>query len=175
MGFSGGIVLGVARGLALALGIAAAAGCGGDEAPAAEGGAEAEPAAAAATLEPPPGGLEQWIEDVRFGLVPLKKPGARSAMDVQQHAASLYVGRQEIIEAYYGTRGRMNPPAELAEAVMEAERRFHRILVTAGSPDTAASRRVLPALVDSLNLQYDVVLEKARASGVPLTPEGAAQ
>lgn len=133
-----------------------------------------EPPPAAADLIPgtPAGGLEDWIAEIREGTTGIEIAAAEDATAAQRKALDLYVGRQEYLELYYGTNGRLTSGVEmeLGEAVMENERRFHEMLqLLAVSPvDTAALR----AKRDELHAQMDEVLELAKNVSVPLTPPG---
>lgn len=135
-----------------------------------------EPPPPSADLIPgtPAGGLEDWVADIREGTVGIEVAAAEDATAAQRKALDLYVGRQEYLELYYGTNGRLTSGVEmeLGEAVMENERRFHEMLqLLAVSPvDTAALR----AKRDELHAQMDQVLELAKHVSVPLTPPGNA-
>src|SRR5690606_30179442 len=50
----------------------------------------------------PPGGLEDWIADVRRGLAALPDQAATDPAAARVAAIELYAGRQEYIEIYYG-------------------------------------------------------------------------
>lgn len=161
-------------------GLLAAGGCGG--APDEAGGGTGETEAAAETAdrtgtggptaggtELPPGGLEAWISDIREGLRGLPGAVGRDPAAAERSVTGLYLNRQEHIERYYGPGGSLGGGEDLAEAVREAEARFHDLMRLVGSsppPDSAA----VAEAVGRLEAQLDVVLERARAADVPLTP-----
>jgi len=141
----------------------------------AQAGTEPRPdstANASGALKIPPGGLEDWIADIRNGVaslpdkIPNDLPAARAV------ALDLYAGRQEIIEIFYGENGRLTAGEELGPAVEHAEEKFHDLLLLLNGqepPDAAQVRATVAALAAA----YDRVLEEARRAGVPLTPNDA--
>lgn len=159
------------------------AGCGGEAADGGRAVGEEEPRAggpdpagteapAASASAAPPGGLERWIADIREGLDGL--PGALhdDPDGAERRVTSLYLDRQEHIERHYGPGGTLDPDEALAGAVREAEARFHDLMRLVGSTP-ADSVRVAQA-TERLESQLEVVLERARAADVPLTPAGSA-
>jgi hypothetical protein len=145
-----------------------------DDAPPEEGGAAAATESGPAELIPgtPAGGLVDWIADIREGTTGIEVLAAEDATGAQRRALDLYVGRQEYLELYYGTNGRISSgvAVELGEAVMENEARFHEMLqLLAVTPvDTAAVR----VKREELHAQMDRVLERAQTVNIPLTPPG---
>lgn len=162
---------------ALALGAAACA-----EAPDSDGGAgdaaaetsreASAPATPVAGRVPgtPPGGLEEWIADIRAGLADVPGRVGSDPTGARQTVVTLYTGRQEFIELYWGIGQRAHPPQELIDEVMEAESRFHALMTRFSEPPPPDSAAAAQA-VDSILTQLDRVLETARASGVPLDPD----
>ncbi|HEY8469376.1 MAG TPA: hypothetical protein VIL18_07030 [Longimicrobiales bacterium] len=137
----------------------------------------AAPATDAAALIPapgeiPPGGLADWIEDVREGLAGLPARAAADPAAAQRLALDHYVGRQEYIEMFYGDNGRLTAGDALGPAVTSAEEKFHDLMLLLGGsppPDSAQVR----AAVDALLAEYDRVLQEATRAGVPLDPRTA--
>ena len=76
----------------------------------------------------PAGGLRAWIGDVRRGLDGVAATAAVDPERASRTALDLYLTRQEYIEMYWGTAGRLSRGAELGPAVKEAETRFHLLL-----------------------------------------------
>ncbi|HEX7090674.1 MAG TPA: hypothetical protein VF192_11110 [Longimicrobiales bacterium] len=137
-------------------------------APAADSGALIPPAG-----EIPPGGLADWIEDVRKGLAALPARAAADPAAAQRLALDHYVGRQEYIEMFYGANGRLTAGETLGPAVMSAEEKFHDLMLLLGGSPPPDSARV-QAAVDALFAEYDRVLQEAARAGVPLDPHTAA-
>ena len=144
-----------------------------NSAPAAEEATEAAaPAAGDQGLIPntPPGGLEQWIEDIRSGLANVPELAATDMAAAQKTTLDLYIGRQEYLELYYGEAGRYRSSDALATAITEDEAAFHQLLQMVNPAameraDTAAIR----AQLETLNERLDTVLEHARAAGIDLS------
>jgi hypothetical protein len=122
----------------------------------------------------PAGGLRDWIAEIREGTTGIEAAAVEDATQAQRRALDLYVGRQEYLELYYGTNGRLSSgvAVELGSAIMENEARFHELLqlLAVTPPDTAAIR----AKRDELHAQLDRVLEEAGKVSIPLTPPGNA-
>jgi hypothetical protein len=122
--------------------------------------------------EIPPGGLADWIEDVREGLAALPARAAADPAAAQRLALDHYVGRQEYIELFYGANGRLTAGETLGPAVMSAEAKFHDLMLLLGGSPPPDSTRVRAA-VDALLAEYDRVLQEANRAGVPLDPHTA--
>ncbi|HET9986766.1 MAG TPA: hypothetical protein VFQ38_24530 [Longimicrobiales bacterium] len=143
--------------------------------------AEAEPPAAAARASvpgglipgTPAGGLQDWITDVRRGLAAAAERSASDPAGAQRQALELYLTRQEYIEQYYGTGGRLNAGPALGPAVKAAEDRFHEVLQQM-RPGAGSAAGGLAGGVARLSAQYDTVLAAAKSAGVPLLPRGDA-
>lgn len=154
-----------------------AVGCRGDGAARAE--AEPPPPAARASMPAgliagtPPGGLEDWIADVRRGLTAAAERWADDPAGAQRQALDLYLTRQEYIEQYYGTGGRLNADPALGADVKAAEDRFHEVLqqFRPGSDVAPATRA---GGLERLFASYDRVLAAAKSAGVPMVPPGNA-
>ncbi len=158
----------------LAVTVGAAAGCRGRGAAAADAATPAtRPAlhAAAFTLAQgtPPGGLRDWIRDVRRGLAPIPEQAVGDWSSAQRAALELYLTRQEYIEMYWGSDGKLTRGATLGPAVKEAETRFHEVLQQM-LPGNVVRPAVMREGIDSLSVQYDRVIEAAERAGVPLDP-----
>ncbi|MFQ5680073.1 MAG: FTR1 family protein, partial [Gemmatimonadota bacterium] len=121
----------------------------------------------------PPGGLVEWVEDIRTGLRDL--PGAlqQDPPAAGQRVTELYLSRQEYIERYYGAGGPRQGGEALSRAVVDAESRFHDLMRIAGHQPPADSEAVARA-VDALEAGLGTVLDEARAAGVPLHAPAAA-
>ncbi|HSJ14703.1 MAG TPA: hypothetical protein VK939_09810 [Longimicrobiales bacterium] len=145
-------------------------GCGADEEP---GGAAAQSTGAGADASllagTPEGGLERWVGEIRAGVDSLPALAARDASAAKNIALNLYVARQEYIELYYGTTARAVSDAELNEAVMTAEARFHDLLRVVNTPDGAIDTAALREAGAALGAEYDRVMARARVLGVDLT------
>ena len=120
----------------------------------------------------PPGGLADWIQDVRRGLAGLPAQAAADPTAAQRVALDHYVGRQEYIEMFYGANGRLTAGDALGPAVTTAEARFHDLMLLLGGSPPPDSGRVRAA-VDALLTAYDRVLQEATRAGVPLDPHTA--
>jgi len=119
----------------------------------------------------PPGDLPEWVADMRTGLDSVAKQvaGPRSAVHVG--VLTLYATRQEFLEAYYGTSGRMGPTPALAEAVMTAEARFHDLMrLTSATP--AAEAAAIRAAIAAVDQQLAMVLELRNESDRRVRAEG---
>ena len=158
------------RAAALLLALLATA-CSPDEPQDAE---TAPPAAATAAETPlPPGGLETWVSDVAVAadsVVTLAQADLKAA---QERAMMLYIDRQEVIEQNYGPNGKLNAPQAVADAVMDSERRFHRVLALVNATDTTAIRAQIAGVVDSLKAQHAEVVRLAKEAGLPMDPRTA--
>ena len=118
----------------------------------------------------PPGGLEQWVADIRSGLEVVPAQVASDPALAQKTTLDLYVTRQEYLELYYGENGRYFATAALADAIARDEAAFHRILelVNPAAAGESAEADVRAAL-DVLDARLDDVLAEARAAGVDLS------
>ena len=158
------------RAAAICLALLAAA-CAPDEPPEPEA---APPAVTPAAEKPlPPGGLETWVADVAGAadsVVALTQADLKAA---QERAMMLYIDRQEIIEQNYGPNGKLNAPEAVADAVMESERRFHRVLAVVNATDTTAIRGQIASVVDSLKAQHVEVVRLAKEAGLSMDPRTA--
>jgi len=144
-------------------------GCG--EAPAADRGAESEVTASMEWIQgTPPGGLEDWVREIREGIRGLAEEERGAA---QRRALELYVGRQEYLEMYFGPAGRISRGGALGSAVLEAEARFHDLLQLLGKP--AVERAEVEAAVAALDERLVRVVEEARAAGVRAVPVRGAE
>lgn len=118
----------------------------------------------------PPGGLAQWVEDIRTGLEAVPAQAAEDRALAQRTALDLYIGRQEYLELYYGEVGRFKATQALADAITADERAFHRILEMV---NPAAAGRPTPeqiqAQIDTLDARLDEVMEEAEAAGVDVS------
>ncbi|MBX6363951.1 MAG: hypothetical protein IRZ00_08790 [Gemmatimonadetes bacterium] len=143
--------------------------------------AEAEPPRSAARVAmpagliagTPPGGLEDWIADVRRGLMAAAERWAADSADAQRQALDLYLTRQEYIEQYYGTGGRLAADSALGASVKAAEARFHEVLQQF-RPGSGVAPAARAAGLERLFASYDSVLAAAKSAGVPLVPPGNA-
>jgi len=133
--------------------------------------AQAEPATNAPATIPglPPGGLEDWIAEIRDGLATLPDRIASDIAGARTVALELYVGRQEFIEIFYGENGRLTAGGALGPAVEHAEEEFHELLLMLNGDETPDAEQVRAKVV-ALAEAYERVLEEARRAGVPLTP-----
>ncbi len=159
----------------LAITVGAAGGCRGRSAAEAEAAPSPKPPAAISVapsaLAPgtPRGGLRDWIGDVRRGLVPIPEEAVRDWSAAQRAALELYLTRQEYIEMYWGSDGKLTRGTALGPAVKEAETRFHDVLQQL-LPGKVIQPAVMRVGIDSLSVQYDRVLAAAQRAGVPLDP-----
>lgn len=118
----------------------------------------------------PPGGLEQWVADIRTGLADLPQQAAEDMAAAQNTALDLYIGRQEYLELYYGEVGRYRATDELATAITEDEAAFHQLLQLVNpAATTTADPEQIQAQLGLLNARLDEVLVQARAAGIDLT------
>lgn len=118
----------------------------------------------------PEGGIERWVSDIRDGLEEvMADPSAAGSRVV-----SLYVGRQEYIEMFYGPGGQITGQdhPKLADAVMTQEARFHELMQLTGSD---APPEEVVAKVEELEGQLDRTLQEARQAGVPLDRGSSAE
>ena len=115
----------------------------------------------------PPGGLAQWVADIRSGLEPVPEQAAEDRALAQRTALDLYINRQEYLELYYGEVGRFKASQALADAITADERAFHRILemVNPGAAEQPTPEQI-QAQIDTLEARLDQVLEEAEAAGV---------
>ncbi len=121
----------------------------------------------------PPGGLREWIADVREGLLRDVQPLARtSPPKALERAVALYVSRQEYIEQYYEKGQPLYAGEELSTAVKDAESRFHELMqvLQRDPPDVDA----VDEAVARLNAEYARVLSRAEASNARLSPRSGA-
>jgi high-affinity iron transporter len=131
----------------------------------------------------PPGGLVDWVADIREGLrdVPelVAQSNAADPVTAGRPAAEdvvleLYLGRQEFIERYYGTGGPRDGGEALDAAVLDAESRFHEVLRLAGASPPADATSVRAA-INRLSAALDRLLLEAEEAGVSLdAPAGSA-
>lgn len=131
------------------------------------------PASAALVPGTPEGGLARWIADVRRGLGGVLRLAAKDRAAAQKAALELYLSRQEYIEMYWGSAGKLTRGPELPAAVKEAETRFHAILEQLQPGKTVDSAR-LRELTASLDEQYGQVLSAASRAGVRVDPHAGA-
>jgi FTR1 family protein len=96
----------------------------------------------------PDGDLDAWVADIRGGIAPLANQARTDGSAAQRKALDLYVTRQEYIEMYYGTGGRLNASAKLGAEVEAAETRFHELMKLLGAQpvDIAAAEKAVAAL-----------------------------
>lgn len=96
----------------------------------------------------PDGDLDTWVADIRRGIATLTDEARTSGGAAQRKALDLYVTRQEYIEMYYGTGGRLNASAVLGTEVEDAETRFHELMKLLGAPavDVGAVEKAVAAL-----------------------------
>lgn len=138
---------------------------------------EAAPAAASAAQRipgTPEGGLEQWVSDIRTGLADLPRRASQDAEAAGKLTVDLYVNRQEWLERYWGTYGLLTQdvaPA-LGRAVMDAEARFHELMILMTGAEAPGEEKVAAAFA-ALNAQLDQVLARAAEANVPLVPPAA--
>jgi hypothetical protein len=121
----------------------------------------------------PPGGLVEWVEEIRAATSGLPELAITDPAAAQKKALDTYIGRQEYIEMYWGEGGRLTRGSELAPAVMAAEARFHELMqALPGTGGPVDGNKVRTAVV-ALSAQYDKVLAAATAAGVTTTPSAA--
>lgn len=108
------------------------------------------PAAGVSATAGVPTKLASLVADIRAGIAPLATEVGDAPEQARQRAVELYVTRQEEIERQWGEGGELDPSPGLAEAVAEAERRFHRLmeLLSAASPPDSASVAEATAALD---------------------------
>ncbi|MFQ5689463.1 MAG: FTR1 family protein [Gemmatimonadota bacterium] len=164
-----GLGLGLA---AVLLGLAACTG-GADSERAGENGggvaAGADASSSATFPDTPPGGLVEWIDDIRTGLaeVPARLRGEPGT--VEKEVMGLYLSRQEFIERYYGAGGPRQGGDSLSASVLRAEQAFHDVMRMTVRTAPADSAEVA-AGIEELDRRLDRVLREAREAGVPLRP-----
>jgi hypothetical protein len=122
----------------------------------------------------PEGGLGQWVSDIRAGLADLPRRATEDAEAAGKLTVDLYVNRQEWLERYWGTYGLLTQDVapELGRAVMDAEARFHELMILMTGAEAPAEEKVAAALA-ALNTQLDQVLARASEANVPLDPPAA--
>jgi len=156
--------------IACAVGYACGERGGAREAVADTAGAGSAPAGVAAGT--PPGGLEDWVDEITAGTKELSVHAAADPQAAQRTALDLYVSRQEYIEMYWGPARPLHPPGgrELGEAVLSAEQQFHDLLLVLAVPpvDTTKVRMA----TDSLAARLARVVQVARSSGATMIPPG---
>jgi hypothetical protein len=153
--------------------VAVLAACGSDNGAGTDTNAAPDSSAFALIQGTPPGGLEDWVNEIVSGIAGLASAAETDAVAAQRRALDLYVGRQEYIEMYWGPQGRLKPDsgaAELGDAVLEAETKFHDVLqvLAAARLDTAKLRTDLT----ELDARLSRVLAQARQSHAVLIPPG---
>jgi hypothetical protein len=158
-----------------AIGSAACAGDGADSGGSAAAAETVPPAVADTGLirGTPPGGLADWVGEIEAGIGGIAERAARDRAGARKAALDLYVGRQEYLEMYYGTNGRLSLEAPaLGEAVMAAEARFHDLMMLLNAPasDSAATVSAEAALLES----YRAVRDEATEANVAPMPPGNA-
>jgi hypothetical protein len=120
----------------------------------------------------PPGGLEDWVDEITTGTKDLAVRAASDPQGAQRAALDLYVSRQEYIEMYWGPTRPLHPGGgnALGEAVLSAEQQFHDLLLALAVPpvDTAKVRLA----TDSLAARLARVVQIARQSGATMIPPG---
>jgi hypothetical protein len=161
----------------LACAVAALAGCNGETADAAAD--TPSPAALPAAVErdpaTPDGGLRDWVADIRTGIAGLGERVRTDSEAAEKTAVDLYVNRQEWLERYWGTYGSFTrdvAPA-LGQAVMDAEARFHELLILLAGAEPPPAEKV-DSMVTVLDAQLARVLDEAERADVPLVPPPAA-
>lgn len=117
----------------------------------------------------PAGGLRDWTREVRSGLSEVPSLAVKDVTAAQKTALELYLTRQEYIEMYWGTSGKLTRGGALGPAVKEAETRFHLILSQL-QPGHAADEGALRKSVAALGEQYDAVISAAERAAAPLDP-----
>lgn len=133
-------------------------------------GAEAIPGAdspSPTSTEVPEGRLEDWVEEMRQRLEVIELDPRASYPDVLR----LYNTHHAAIERYYGSGGELtgtDHPA-LAEAVQQQDSAFHELLELTGTTDYIERTHLLHA-IRNVRLAMETILDRARATGVPLEP-----
>ncbi len=122
----------------------------------------------------PPGGLRTWVADIQTGIAGLVETATTDVDAAAKQAVSLYVGRQEWLERYWGSYGILTQGVapELGNAVMDAEARFHELMVLLAEKKPEPPQ--IESAVTALRAQLEVVLTKAEAANVALEPPAAA-
>lgn len=147
-----------------------AAACGGgpdqgsdvDDPAAGDSAAPAVEAPAAIISTAPADSVIAWATEIREGIRPLPARVGTDPEGARQRAVELYVTRQERIEQAAGPG--TGSPADLAEAVHEAEARFHELMQLLGETPPPDSATVSGA-VDALDARLGEVVELAGAAG----------
>ncbi len=121
----------------------------------------------------PAGDLDTWVADIRAGIKPLPEAARGDAAAAGRKALDLYISRQEYIEMYYGTGGRLNASAALGEEVEKAETRFHELMRLFNAPPPVDVTAV-EAAVHALDEQQARVLETWRRGRTRLDREALA-
>lgn len=121
----------------------------------------------------PPGGLRDWVSDIRQSLSGLPTLAVDSPSVAMKRALGAYLSRQEFIERYYEKGQPLAAGDSLDAAVRAAETQFHILLELLGrkpAPDAAEVGRA----VGVLEARYDRVLATAESAGARMTPRAAA-
>ncbi|MBI4539007.1 MAG: FTR1 family iron permease [Gemmatimonadetes bacterium] len=124
----------------------------------------------------PPGGLADWVTEIRQGFQGvLVRVGVQDLESARERALSLYITRQEYIELFYGPGGRLLSPGDeaLPAAVKDSEARFHELLQLLNASPAPNSAQAAAA-VSAVEAEYRRVLREAERAGVPLSPRGQA-
>lgn len=120
----------------------------------------------------PPGGLAEWVGDIRAGLEPVPEQAATDASAALRTVLDLYVTRQEYIELYWGVNRPLFAGDVMDAEVEEAERRFHVLMQLLQRPEAPEVSAVAEA-VEAVRAQEAAVLETARSVGAVLDPRAA--
>lgn len=141
-----------------------AVGCGKGRAPV-EAPTHAE--VAAPGLELPPGGADQWIDEILTELASLPPDDGGAATVVR-----LYLGRQEYLEILYGPAGLITGERypELGRQVRAAEEAFHDLITISNDEDARTSPRLTVA-IENLSGALRDVRTNIRSAGLPLRPD----
>jgi hypothetical protein len=132
---------------------------------------EAQPARADGT---PPGGLKEWVAEIRAALIEVQAKLPKDTQAARQVAVDFYVNRQEWLEYYYGRYGKLtgDSSSSLPDAVMDAEARYHELIMMLSAD--APSRSAVDSVINALNAEYDRVLSEEARSPVPPIPNAPA-
>jgi hypothetical protein len=113
----------------------------------------------------PPGGLTDWIRDVRVGLDSVPARAALDRGDALYAVQELYTRRLEALSIFYGAGGAVGAGAGVTQAVEDASTQLQdlmRVLATDAS-DAAAIEQSVIASQNAL----DRVEAAAQAAGLP--------
>ncbi|HSL70404.1 MAG TPA: hypothetical protein VK864_09190 [Longimicrobiales bacterium] len=127
------------------LALAGLAACEGNGRPAPAAATPARSAGTELIAGTPAGDLEDWVRDLSAGLDTVAASLADRS-NAHSRVLALYVGRQEYLEMYYGPGGRMSPPPDVAEAIKQAEARFHELMKLTGATPPADEKAVRDAI-----------------------------